>query len=54
MKFSLPLGLNSNHFTECLINSFQAVVPNLHLLKTPENLWFSGIFKKWKHLPEMG
>ena len=36
------------------INPFQANVPILYPLKSPENLWFSGVFKgiKWEHWPE--
>ena len=33
------------------INPFLAKVPILYPLKTPENLWFSGVFRgiKWVH-----
>ena len=39
-----------------IFNPFLANVPILYPLKTPENLWFSGLFGgiKWKHWPEMG
>ena len=29
-------------------NPFLAHVPILHPLKTPENLWFSGVFRRYK------
>ena len=36
-----------------LLNPFQANVPILYPLKTPENLWFSGVFSgvKMETLP---
>ena len=39
-----------------IINSFLANIPILYPLKTPENLWFSGVFwgYKMEHWPEMG
>ena len=30
------------------INSFLAKVLTLYPLKTPENLWFSGVFRRYK------
>ena len=33
---------------EELINPFLANVPILYTLKTPENLWFSGVFRGYK------
>ena len=38
------------------INPFLVNVPILYPLKTPENLWFSGVFRgiKWIHWPEVG
>ena len=31
-----------------VINPFMANVPVLYTLKTPENLWFSGVFREYK------
>ena len=31
-----------------IINSFLANIPILYPLKTPENLWFSGVFWGYK------
>ena len=45
---------NRNHPTPLLlspfvsINPFLANVPILYPLKTPENLWFSGVFRRYK------
>ena len=30
------------------LNPFLANVPFFYLLKTPENLWFSGVFRGYK------
>ena len=35
-------------FLICLINRFLANVLILYPLKTPENLWFSGVFRGYK------
>ena len=36
------------HIYNLLINPFLANVPILYHLKTPENLWFSGVFRGYK------
>ena len=38
-----------------VINLFVTNVPILYPLKTPDNLWFSGVFMciEWGHWPEM-
>ena len=36
---------NNQHF----ITLFHANVPFLHPLKTPENLWFSHVFREYKN-----
>ena len=39
--------INRNIFRR-IVNPFLANVPILYPLKTPENLWFSGVFKGYK------
>ena len=40
--------LYNNPLTQNLFNPFLANVPILYHLKTPKNLWFSSVFRRYK------
>ena len=43
-KFGQPFAFRESG----VLNPFLANVPILYHLKTPENLWFSGVFREYK------